>query len=100
MGFEVIVSRDSQMEITEAIEWYESKRIGLGLYFAKEAEELLSRLSQNPQHYSFTKRSFRQVKFPSFPYKIYFKIKETNVVVFGVFHTGRNPNPIFKRAVP
>jgi NTP pyrophosphatase (non-canonical NTP hydrolase) len=40
-------------EVTEAFEWYESKRSGLGEEFAEELESVFSRIQNHPTSFSF-----------------------------------------------
>jgi hypothetical protein len=80
----------------EAFDWYELQKTGLGEEFLDELDKLYHKLETHPEYFGKVKRSFRQAALKRFPFVIVFEIIKTEVVVFAVFHTSRNPRYKFK----
>ncbi len=51
MMYTLLVKAQAIQDMTEAFNWYEQKRIGLGTEFLDEVEEFFGRITQNPAHY-------------------------------------------------
>ena len=77
---------------TDAYWWYEERSSGLGELFLQELDTCYPRLRTQPEWYHKSEKDFRQLTLKKFPYVIAFKIIQTDVVVYAVFHTKRNPN--------
>jgi hypothetical protein len=78
MGFKLIIETEAQLEIEEAIEWYESKQIGLGADFFNyidryfqtlKSEKVLFQIKRKPVFREIPLKGFRTSSF-----KKYFKI--------------------------
>jgi hypothetical protein len=82
--------------MTEAYDWYESKRIGLGLEFLNEVDEYFNRIVQNPKHYQ-AHRDQRVAVMSRFPYKIVYELENEVLIVFAVYHDKRNPKSLTDR---
>lgn len=80
----------------DAYDWYELQRIGLGEEFLAELDEVYYKLTTHPEYFGKLKKNYRQAALKRFPYVIVFEIIKTEVVVFAVFHTSRNPRYKFK----
>ena len=51
-------------DLTEAADWYDERRPGLGLRFLVAVEETLSRIEENPGLYRSLYRDFRRALLP------------------------------------
>ncbi len=71
--------------------WYEEKATGLGEDFLRMAYACAGELQQNPLMYPKVYGEFRRRLIRRFPYGIYFRLKEREVIVFSVFHCARDP---------
>ena len=80
----------------EAYDWYELQRTGLGEEFLSELDGIYHKLQTHPEYFGKLKKNFRQAALKRFPFVIVFEIIKTEVVVFAVFHTSRNPKYKFK----
>lgn len=74
--------------------WYESKARGLGEEFLRIFYVCLSEISRNPLLYPKVYHNFRRRLLRRFPYIIYFKIERKEIIVFGLFHSARDPQTI------
>ncbi|HZX58969.1 MAG TPA: type II toxin-antitoxin system RelE/ParE family toxin [Mucilaginibacter sp.] len=81
----------------EAYEWYNEQQDGLGDRFLQELRDCRNKLESCPDAYTKVKKSYRQFVLRTFPYVIVFEIIKTNVVVYAVFHTSRNPIKKFRK---
>jgi plasmid stabilization system protein ParE len=74
--------------------WYEQRALGLGEEFLRMFYACAGEIPQNPSLYPAIHRTFRRRLLRRFPYAIYFRIVDDEVVVFGLFHCARNPRTI------
>ena len=98
MKYEVEFRKEAQLDILEAISWYEERRKGLGdeLFIAIENEKHFTEL--NPYHYEDKYKGIRKAITKRFPFIIYYKIEsESKVLVYAVLHMKRSPRLWKKR---
>lgn len=94
----LLVIRPSAIEMTKnAYQWYEEQQNGLGDLFLLELERCYDKLETWPASYAKIKGNFRQLVLTTFPYVIVFEIFDTEVVIFAIFHTSRNPRKKFRK---
>jgi plasmid stabilization system protein ParE len=93
MSYDLLFSSEAEMDLQEAIAWYEEQRTDLGFEFSLRFEEALQFLSERPQMYAKIYQEVRSVLLNQFPYAIFYIINESNkeVRIFAVIHTSRNP---------
>jgi len=81
----------------EAFDWYEQQQAGLGDLFLTELENGFDNMETWPSSYSIIKKNYRQFILRTFPYVIVYEILNSDVIVYAVFHTSRNPRKKFKK---
>ena len=91
MTYKLILKSRANIDLAEAIEYYQGKRKGLGLKFLKCAQKFFDRIIKNPLQYSLKSNQFREAYIQKFPYVIIYAIIDNEVVVFSVFNTHQNP---------
>ena len=74
--------------------WYEGKARGLGEEFLRMFYACAGEIPRNPLVYPKSYRQFRRCLLRRFPYAIYFRIEENQIIVFGLFHCARDPRTI------
>ena len=79
----------------DAYDWYETQKPGLGEEFLDELDGVYFKLEAHPAYFGKAKKNFRQVALKRFPFVLVYEIIKTEVVVFAVFHTSRNPKSKF-----
>ncbi len=79
----------------DVYDWYEAQKPGLGEEFLDELDGIYLKLETHPEYFGKVKKSFRQAALKRFPFVIVYEIIKTEVVVFAVFHTSRNPKNKF-----
>ena len=82
--------------VKNAYVWYEKQKKGLGEEFLEELDAYYLKLQSHPEYFHKIKKNFRQVALKRFPYVIVYELIKSEVVVFAVFHTKRNPKFKFK----
>lgn len=71
--------------------WYENKSTGLGEEFLRIFYASADELLRNPLFYLKVHKEYRRRLLRRFPYAIYFKVKENQIIVIGLFHCVRDP---------
>ena len=91
MAFSFYVTERAQLNINEAIDWYEFKGGNLGKRFFTDFEVTLNYIVRNPYLFPLKNYPFRETVLSNFPYLIIYDIVEDTVVVVSVFNTSKNP---------
>lgn len=81
-------------DLADARDWYESRADGLGEDFIRMAYAGFEELLEFPEKYEEVYGVFRRALLRRFPYSIYYVASEDAVVVYGVFHSARDPQSI------
>jgi len=74
--------------------WYETKSPGLGEDFLRMFYACAGDISRNPLIFQQVYNDFRRSLLRRFPYAIYFKIVEKEIILFGLFHCARDPQKV------
>lgn len=92
MGSKLIIEPEAEIEIYDAIDWYESKQLGLGKEFYNYLEGYFETLRNGNADFSIKRKPvFRELPLKRFPFVIiYEKIKDT-IFVYSVFNTHQHP---------
>lgn len=91
MGHRLIIKPLAEIEIAEAIEWYETSKEGLGLEFIAQLDKCLERISENPEHFQKRYGEIKIVFTKRFPYGIHYTFESGTIYVHAVLHTKREP---------
>jgi plasmid stabilization system protein ParE len=92
MTFAVRLRAEAESDLQTAAVWYESQRSHLGHEILDAAEELFTRISDNPLQFPVLYRNIRRTLLSRFPFGVFFRVQDQTVVVFAVMHASRNPN--------
>jgi plasmid stabilization system protein ParE len=84
-------------EMDEAYEWYESQSPGVGSEFILETEACFERIRQHPTAYAIVYDQVRHALLDRFPYGIWYRIEESDIIVFACFHSHRDPTHLKDR---
>jgi toxin ParE1/3/4 len=93
MIFEVVIEPRALADIQDAIDYYESKQIGLGEYFYQVIDEHLDTISRNP-FFEIRYKDYRDIPTKKFPFIIFYFLDEEikKVFILSVFNTSLNPS--------
>jgi len=100
MAFNLILRLEAEQDLSAAFQWYEGRRIGLGHDFLLQVDAGFRFLERTPLVFPEIYRGIRRHLIKRFPYKIYYLVEETTVVILAVVYGGRDPQWIRKRLAP
>jgi plasmid stabilization system protein ParE len=92
MSLPVVLRAEAQAKFDEAFNWYESRRVGIGLSFAAEVQAVLDRIASNPQMHGVVLGDVRKAVVRRFPYCLFYRSHANRIEVIAVFHTSRDPS--------
>lgn len=91
MAFKILITERAQLNIEDAIDYYEFKRQGLGYEFYADFMNNLNYIIQHPFLSPVKINPFREYPLSTFPYIIIYDIVDDTVVIASVFNTHLNP---------
>jgi len=91
MSYSISFRPEVEDDVLNGYFWYEDKAKGLGEEFLRVFYASAGDISRNPLLYRKVYKDFRRCLLRRFPYSIYFRIGEQQIVIFGLFHCARNP---------
>lgn len=81
----------AELDATDAANWYNEKREGLGDDFLLALDAKINEIQRNPNHFQVFYRNIRRALTERFPYGVFFIIEEETIYVLAIQHTARNP---------
>jgi toxin ParE1/3/4 len=95
MEFKIEVLLKVYDDVSDAYNYYQNKKEGLGDKFYLDFYNQITKLSINPFYYGSYKSSFRRIAFKFFPYIIiYFIEEDRRVTIHSVRYAGKDPKNI------
>lgn len=93
MGSKLIIVPEAQIEIEEAIEWYEGKVVGLGAEFFNYLDGYFQTLKNEKVLFEIKRMPvFRELPLKRFPYVIIYEKLQDKIIVYSVFNTSQDPS--------
>jgi plasmid stabilization system protein ParE len=91
MSRRLIIRPSAEVDIRDAIHWYDKKESGLGWQFVEEVHRSIQRALGNPTAYRLMRRQpqVRRILTRRFPYRIFYILRPDALVVFGVLYGKR-----------
>ena len=86
-----VFTSEAQTDVEEAFAWYEAQRPGLGETFRRAVDLALESIEAHPEAYAILHRQTRRVLLPRFPYGLYYRVLDRNIVVVACLHGKRHP---------
>ncbi len=90
MGYNLIIKPGAELDITEALEWYE-ENTELSPELLNEIDEVLIRIESDPNNFQKRYKEIRIVFTDRFRYGVHYTIEDKTVYVQAVLHTSRKP---------
>ncbi|NQZ05676.1 MAG: type II toxin-antitoxin system RelE/ParE family toxin [Algicola sp.] len=88
----VLFARFAQLELKDAIDYYEDKESGLGSRFKQEVKKAALRVAQYPKALPIERDDIRKCRLYKFPYKLLYSIEPDHILILAVSHQRRKPN--------
>ena len=93
----VLVEREALEDASDAYDWYEERREGLGERFRDALGDAIARIAENPAQFPVHYRDLRRVILFRFPYAVYYRVDSNHASVVAVFHGKRSPKALQSR---
>lgn len=92
----VRVLHRAEVDLFEAVRYYEHCRHGLGLEFQDEVDATLAKIGESPARFGtyegkHLRREYRRALVERFPYVVFYQIRGEEILVVAVAHTRREP---------
>ena len=89
----VRIASPASEEFTEAIRWYEGKRVGLGGEFYDAVVQTVGLMRQHPEIGAsvYGPLEYRQLLIDGFPYRLVYRERANDIYVLAIAHTSRRP---------
>jgi toxin ParE1/3/4 len=87
----VIILHEAEVELWQAVEFYEKRYPGLGLDFEKEVKAALEIIQRSPNRWPLQKDGTRRHLVHRFPYFIIYILHEGHVWIIAFAHCRRRP---------
>ena len=91
MPAELIFAPEVEPDLTEAYDWYEGRRPGLGEEFLSCVEACIQAICRNPEMHATVHADYRRGLVRRFPYSVFYEYAGDTVIVYCVFHNSRDP---------
>ncbi len=88
---------DAEDDIAVAFEWYESKRVGLGVEFIRALDNTLVALLEFPESCPVVYRNTRRRLMGRFPFEVLYRVEDGLLVVAACIHAARDPKVVLRR---
>lgn len=94
MKHRLLLKEEATRDVQQAVNFYESQRIGLGIEFLHELKTYLDKITENPGMFrTIESKQFANLR--RFPFKIVFQVRGDLITVFSIFHHSRNPGKLY-----
>ncbi len=99
MPYKLIITDDTDNDIENAMDWYESKQRGLGKRYLLSIKACIKLIVKNPFAFAELYLQIRKANTNKFPYSLYFRVNEesSEVIIFAVIHNSRSEKNWKKR---
>lgn len=87
----IIVHSEAELELWQAVDYYETRRVGLGLDFVQEIKYALVDIQEALDRWPIKKHGTRCRLLHRFPYGIYYLELQDVIWIVSVAHTSRKP---------
>lgn len=97
MSYKLELKEEALEELSEAYQFYEDEKKGLGEDFLDAINKMLIRIKETPHQYPLSYKNKHRAVLSRYPFMIIFEIEEEVITVYAVFHTSRDPKRWRKR---
>jgi len=91
LSYTVEFRRAAELDVAEAMDWYDAKAPGLGEAFLRDFTQVITRLAESPLLYQVVYRDTRRVQMRRFPYLVWFRVQGSTVTVRACIRGSVNP---------
>lgn len=88
----VLFSKYAQLELEEAVHFYEVTHEGLGRRFKEEVKKAVLRIAEYPKAWPVERGDVRKCLLHKFPYKLLYSIESDHIFIIATAHMHRRPD--------
>ncbi len=81
----------ASVELTDAVDYYEDQRPGLGYEFLSEVEAAIDKIMQFPDAWTPLTKRIRRILLKRFPFGLLYNVQDDTVIIVAVMDLRRNP---------
>lgn len=78
-------------DVEDSFLWYESQRPGLGDEYLAEVALVLRAIVESPNRFPLLHRDTRRALLRRFPYALFYRIVDEEIIIVACMHGKRNP---------
>jgi toxin ParE1/3/4 len=90
MKYRLVVTEDAELDIEDAMDWYENEQKGLGRKYLNSVTDCFKAILKNPLAFATIFLKIRKANTKKFPYSVFYQIGGNEVIVFAVIHSHRS----------
>ena len=91
MSLRVVTRPQVEVELQDAADWYDAQREGLGDQLLVCVEAAIARVARSPESCAVVHGEVRRALVRRFPYCVYYKVEDGQLLVLAVGHERRKP---------
>jgi hypothetical protein len=81
----------AELELKEALEFYESAREGLGIEFLNEVEATIRLIESYPLAWTSLSPRTRRCRMHRFPYGLFYQVRHDEILIVAIMDLRRDP---------
>lgn len=82
---------EAKFELTEVVEFYQTKEINLGVEFLEEIFGTIARIIEFPQAFPNFSKNTRKCLINRFPFAVIYQIRQKEIFILAITHLSRKP---------
>jgi len=87
----VIILPETEQDVTDAYDWYQTHKVGLEEDFLQCVDICIQSIQRNPEMYAIAHEGYRRALIRRFPYAIFYEYLEDELTLYAVFHCSQDP---------
>ena len=91
MSRTLVVEPEAGAEIVQSANWYEQRNPVARRRFLAAIDWALHLIEERPERYQIVYRDVRRALVDGFPYAIFYRVADTEIIIVSCFHTSRSP---------
>ena len=88
---QVRILQAAELELLDAIDYYNAERPGLGIEFAREIRLTINRIKIHPYAWIKVDHALRRCPTNRFPYSVLYQIIQNKIIIVAFMHHKRHP---------
>lgn len=92
MSLPLIIEPEAEAEIVEIADWYNQRNTAARIAFLRAVNRALEFIREHPKQYQIVYREVRRTLLDGFPYNLFYKASDDQILIVACFHSSRDPN--------